>query len=169
VSRQIEEVQSQARGQATRIRMRALKEATEIGERITDLAKRAGLDPSQLVEFRRQRLALEDALAPPEEGAGTGDPPLFEGNVDVEVGPLQDFSQLARFEDAANEIGAAGEINVKRFSQGRATLAVRLNEPADLVAELEELSPFDFTVREAAPDRVMLDLDEQPGEQAQAA
>ncbi len=84
---------------------------------------------------------------------------VFDGLIEVEVGPLSDFDQLASFEDAANGIGAAEEISVKRFTQGRATLEMHLSEPVALLVELEERAPFEFTVRDTRDDRVVLDVD----------
>jgi hypothetical protein len=80
--------------------------------------------------------------------------------VEVEVGPLSDFSQLVGFEDAAGAIGATSEISVKRFTQGRATLAMRFKHPVELLRELEERAPFEFRVRDTRSGRVVLDLDE---------
>jgi hypothetical protein len=85
---------------------------------------------------------------------------LFEGLVEVEVGPLSDFSQLVGFEDAAAGIGATSEVSVKRFTQGRATLAMRFKHPVELLRELEERAPFEFRVRDTRSDRVVLDLAE---------
>jgi hypothetical protein len=152
VGRQLEELQAQARGQATRIRMKALKEAAEIGERLTEFAKRAGLDPAVLLEFRRQSRELEDALDGGDDGAHA-----YQGPVDIEIGPLADFSQLARFEDALKAIDGVSETSVKRFSQGRATLAVRLDRSVELARELERNSPFPVQLREASADRLVLD------------
>jgi len=84
---------------------------------------------------------------------------VFDGLIEVEVGPLSDFDQLASFEDAANEIVAADGISVKRFAKGRATLEVHLTEPVALLTELEERAPFEFTVRDTRDDRVILDVD----------
>ncbi len=84
---------------------------------------------------------------------------VFDGLIEVEVGPLSDFDQLASFEDAANGIGAAEEISVKRFTRGRATLEMQLSEPVALLVELEERAPFEFTVRDTRNDRVVLDVD----------
>ena len=86
---------------------------------------------------------------------------LFEGMVEVEIGPLSDFSQLVGFEDAAGGITATSEISVKRFTKGRATLAMRLNEPVALLRELEERAPFEFTVRDLRSDRLVLDVDDE--------
>lgn len=91
------------------------------------------------------------------EGAGGGR--VFAGIVEVEVGPLSDFAQLAGFEDAAGAIAGAGEIAVKRFAKGRATLELELGEPVELLRELEERAPFEFRVRDTRDDRVVLDVD----------
>ena len=85
---------------------------------------------------------------------------LFEGIVEVEIGPLRDFAQLVGFEDAAGAIDAASEISVKRFTKGRATLAMRFEEPVALLRELEERAPFEFRVRDLRSDRLVLDVDE---------
>ena len=99
----------------------------------------------------------EEPTAEPAENGGAGD--VFDGLIEVEVGPLSDFDQLASFEDAANGIGAADGISVKRFAKGRATLEVHLTEPVALLTELEERAPFEFTVRDTRNDRVILDVD----------
>jgi hypothetical protein len=83
---------------------------------------------------------------------------LFDGMVEVEVGPLADFSQLVGFEDAAGGIMATSEISVKRFARGRATLEMKLAEPVELLRELEERSPFEFRVRDQRFDRLVLDV-----------
>ena len=72
----------------------------------------------------------------------------------MEIGPFGDFSQLVGFEDAAEQIGATTEISVERFSEGRATLSMRLDEPVELLRELEQRSPLEFRVRHTAGDRV---------------
>jgi len=84
---------------------------------------------------------------------------LFDGLVEVEVGPLSDFSQLVGFEDAAGGIGATSEVSVKRFTQGRATLTMRFKHPVELLRELEERAPFEFKVRDTREDRIVLDVD----------
>lgn len=149
VSARLEEIHSQARGQATRIRMKALREAVEVGRRARELSEAQG--------------TVDD---PDVERAANG---LYEGIVKVEVGPFDDFSQLVGFEDAAGQIGATSEISVERFSEGRATISMRLNEPVELLRELEERSPFEFQVRRTADDNLVLDVDDEPGPEQQAA
>jgi hypothetical protein len=158
VSARLEEIQAQARGQATRIRMKALREAVEVGRRAQELseAQAAGPAPSPPNGNGNGRA----------EAAVTG---IFDGLVKVEIGPLDDFSQLVGFEDAAGQIGAASEISVERFSEGRATLSMRLSEPIDLLHELEQRSPLDFRVRRTADDNVVLDIDDEAGPEQRAA
>jgi hypothetical protein len=159
VSARLEEIQAQARGQATRIRMKALREAVEVGRRAQELSD-------------AQAGASVAAGPPSASGNGHAERPakdVFEGLVKVEIGPFEDFSQLVGFEDAAGQIGATSEISVERFSEGRATLSMRLDEPVDLLRELEQRSPLDFHVRRTAEDNVVLDVDDDTGPQQHAA
>ncbi|MGV1049529.1 MAG: hypothetical protein ACOYD4_13520 [Solirubrobacterales bacterium] len=159
VTARLEEMQAQARGQATRIRMKALREAVEVSRRVQELAEAS--DP--------EAAAPSPDRAPPasENGNGSADG-LYEGEVKLEIGPLGDFSQLVGFEDAVGKLGAS-EISIERFSEGRATLSMRLEEPIELLRELEGLSDLDFKVRQIAPDNLILDVDEDPGPEQRAA
>ena len=120
----------------------------------------------------RRRIAVRAVGDGKAERCGEGDAPrengsaprdqadaIFEGLVEVEVGPLDDFSQLVGFEDAAGAIGATSEISVRRFARGRATLEMKLAEPVELLRELEERAPFEFRVRDRRFDRLVLDVD----------
>jgi hypothetical protein len=159
VSSRLEEIQSQARGQATRIRMKALREAVEVGRRVQELN-----------EAQTQGVEATPAAAAANGNGGAQAPDfngVFEGLIKLEIGPLGDFSQLVGFEDAVGQVGAS-EISVERFSEGRATLSMRLDQPVELLRELEELSTLDFKVRHTAPDNLILDVDEDPGEQRAA-
>ena len=162
VSARLEEIQAQARGQATRIRMKALQEAVDVSRRVQALNGR--IDEEQ---------QAPSVAAPRSNGAvGEIEPAeLFEGLVRVEIGPLGDFAELVGFEDAAGQIDATAEISVERFSEGRATIAMHLDEPVDLLRELEQRSPLEFRVRRTGGDHVVLDVDEeqQQGPEQQAA
>jgi hypothetical protein len=147
VSAQLEEIQAQARGQATRIRMKALREAVEVSRRTQELA---------------------DVHEGSANGAEAALGQLFEGLIKLEIGPLGDFSQLVGFENAVGRLGAS-EISVERFSEGRATLSMRLDEPVDLLRELEENAPFDFEVRRTADDNLVLDVDDDQDSEQRAA
>jgi hypothetical protein len=162
-------VRRQARTQATRIRLRALREAAELGERAVDFERADERARGRLLERLERAIERVGAESDEEELAASAQAnghaerepgELFDGMVEVEVGPLSDFSQLVGFEDAAGSIGATSEISVKRFTQGRATLAMRFKHPVELLRELEERAPFEFRVRDMRSDRVVLDLDE---------
>jgi hypothetical protein len=173
---ELEAVRRQARGQATRIRLRALREAAELSERIGELTKRPAGMRERLLEALTEaigRIGGDEAEAPVAEGGDSPAPAvvavtnghaerdaaeLFDGLVQVEIGPLRDFSQLVGFEDAAKSIEATREIAVKRFSDGRATLEMSLREPVALLRELEERSDLEFVVRDTREDRLVLDV-----------
>ena len=161
VSERLDELHAQARGQATRIRMKALREAVEVSRRVQELANRVGVE--------QEGLSIAEPAANGNGHREIGAEELFEGLVKVEIGPLGDFSQLVGFEDAAGRIGATREISVEKFSEGRATLSMRLCEPVALLRELEQRSPLEFTVRETAGDRLILDVGDEPGAEQQAA
>jgi hypothetical protein len=158
VSSRLEELHAQARGQATRIRMKALREAVEVSRRAQDLAERIAIGPASSNG--------SDPVSGENGEAERSAEELFQGLIEVEVGPLGDFSQLVGFEDAAGRIDATSEISVRKFSEGRATLSVRLDEPVELLRELEERAPFEFKVRRTGMGRVVLDVDEDESQAA---
>ena len=151
ITARLEELEAQARGQATRIRMKALREAVEVSKKVKALSD-----------------AEADAEMAPESPADAGEESLYAGRVKLEIGPLGDFSQLVGFEDAVGQIGAS-DISVERFSEGRATLSMNLDQPVDLLRELEELSNVEFKVRHTAADNLILDVDEDQGPEQRAA
>jgi uncharacterized coiled-coil protein SlyX len=157
VSGRLEEIQAQARGQATRIRMKALREAVEVGRRVQELNEAQAAAPD---------------TTPATNGAGNDQAldfnGIFEGLIKLEIGPLGDFSQLVGFEDAVGQMGAS-EISVERFSEGRATLSMRLDQPVELLRELEQFSTLDFKVRHTAPDNLILDVEDDQGPEQRAA
>lgn len=184
VSARLEELQAQARGQATRIRMKALREAVEVSNRVRELndaeAEEADAGPADAAaepavaeprtDIAAEAAAIEEAApAPSVNGSTNGnghvdpdsswEPGLYEGQLRLEIGPLGDFSQLVGFEETVGRIGAT-DISVERFSEGRATFSMRLDQPVDLLRELEALSSLDFKVRHTAPDNLILDVDE---------
>jgi hypothetical protein len=161
VTKGIEEIYGQARRQATRIRMRALEDAVQMADRVSEMSKlrdELGARISELAEVARMRLGIEEASQGPADER-------YAGEVEVEVGPLSDFAQLTGFEDAAAAVKGASEIRVKRFSDRRATLSMNLENPVELLRELEERAPFDFVVRDTRRDGIVLDVEDDGSEQ----
>jgi DNA repair exonuclease SbcCD ATPase subunit len=171
---ELDGLRSAARGQATRIRLRALRDAAELADRVAEVSRRPADTRDRLIEALHEsikRIAraedepepmlAELVAAESSNGHGEVDPEeMFNGMVEVEVGPLSDFSQLVGFEDAAGGISATSEISVTRFAAGRATLEMRLDQPVELLRELEERSPFEFTVRGRRFDRLVLEVED---------
>jgi hypothetical protein len=158
---QIDDVCAQARGYATRVRMQALRQAVSIAAGNGDVASGPETDERVAAAAEEHAAAAETAAAAPESTFGVrpaAPADRFEGIVQLEIGPLADFSQLVGFEDAAGAIEATSEISVTRFSAGRASLDLRLSEPVDLLRELGERAPFDFKVRSVRDGRLILDL-----------
>ena len=153
ITARLEELEAQARGQATRIRMKALREAVEVSRKVKAL---------------NDAEADADAAEASPAAAETAEDSLYAGRVKLEIGPLGDFSQLVGFEDAVGQIGAS-DISVERFSEGRATLSMNLDQPVDLLRELEELSNVEFKVRHTAAGNLILDVDEEQGPEQRAA
>jgi hypothetical protein len=163
VTKSLEDIYGQARRQATRIRMKALDDAVQmaekvmemanlrddLGARVTELAGMAGIDLNKY----RPAGATQPA---PADGR-------YAGRVEVEVGPLRDFAQLTGFEDAAAAIEHASQIQVKRFTGGRAIVSMNLDGPVELLRELEERAPFEFKVRVTRHDGLVLDVDDDGG------
>lgn len=167
---ELEDVRRSARGQATRIRLGALREAAELSERVAELTKRPSGMRERLLEALTEAVGriggddegTDDPGAAPAAGTnghGEASPEdLFNGLIEVEIGPLSDFSQLVGFEDAAKSIGATSDIAVTRFSEGRATLELSLSEPVALLRELEERCDLELVIRDTRADRVVLDV-----------
>jgi hypothetical protein len=157
----IEEIYGQARRQATRIRMKALEDAVQMADRVTELTRlrdELGTRITELTDVARARLGMEEGARAPADGR-------YAGEVQVEIGPLRDFAQLTMFEDAAAGVDGASDIRVMHFSDRRATLSMNLANPVELLRELEERAPFDFVVRDTRRDGLVLDVEDDSGEQ----
>lgn len=184
LARKLEEMEVTSRGAATRIRLAALREAAGVAaaaqgsgrdgvlaaiERAVDrvagewagegvgepsgdrAAPVTEAEPDMAAELRR----LESEVEPLPSGQIAG---RSARSVSVDVGPFADFSQLVRFEDAANAIGETRAISIRRFSGGRARIDVSLSEPIDLLQELEGRCDIDFVVRSRSDAEIVLDV-----------
>jgi hypothetical protein len=167
LSAEIGEIGRQARAQATRMRLAALRQAADVAEWAAKLPAGSAPERERLLAALSaavERLGTDEEPDPAKASANghraAPKGPLFEGAVEVEIGPFADFSQLVGFEDAARSIAATTELSIRRFSAGRATLAMNLKEPVELLRELEERCDLDFRIRDQRPGRVVLDVDE---------
>ena len=78
--------------------------------------------------------------------------------MEVEVGPLSDFSQLLVFQEAAESLPEVDGVRLERFSDGCATLSVNLREPTDLAAALQEAAPLPLQQRDATSASLAFDV-----------
>lgn len=165
----LEEVYGQARRQATRIRMKALDDAVQIADRVTELTKmrdELGTKVTDLAGRAGLRIGTEERPPVGFEPVGSRGPldGSYSGRVRIDFGPVEDFAQLTRFEDAVAQIPAVRSVSVLGFSGGRATLSLSLESPTELLAELQDRAPFEFRLREANGDGLLLDVvGEAPG------
>ena len=85
---------------------------------------------------------------------------LFEGRVELGVGPFYDIASLSAFERGLASLPYVVEASVRRFEASHAVVDVRLAAPVALVRELRRTVESDFSVREVADGRVLLTFDE---------
>lgn len=98
----------------------------------------------------------EEAPAAPESPEDL----LFEGRVELGVGPFYDIASLSAFERGLASLPYVVEASVRRFEASHAVVDVRLAAPVALVRELRRTVESDFSVREVADGRVLLTFDE---------
>jgi hypothetical protein len=85
---------------------------------------------------------------------------MFEGRVELGVGPFYDIASLSAFERGLASLPYVVEASVRRFEASHAVVDVRLAAPVALVRELRRTVESDFSVREVADGRVLLTFDE---------
>ncbi len=190
VTARLEDLQAQARGQATRIRMKALREAVEVSKRAQQLSDIEGeaeslggglphesadiaapdiaADAEAAAEAAAQAAPLPSANGSAGNGNGNGHAlePGTSWTPGLYEGKVRlEIGPLGDFSQLVGFEDAVGklgatDISVERFSEGRATFSMRLDRPVDLLRELEAVSFIDFKVRHTAPDNLILDVDE---------
>ncbi len=100
---------------------------------------------------------VEDAQA---AAAAAREGALFEGRVELGVGPFYDIGSLGAFERRLASLPGVSEAAVRRFEASHAVVDVRLAVPVALVRELRRALDSDFSVREVASGRILLTFDE---------
>lgn len=85
---------------------------------------------------------------------------LFEGRVELGVGPFYDIGALGAFERRLASLSGVSEATVRRFEASHAVVDVRLAVPTALLRELRRTADSDFNVREIASGRILLTFDD---------
>ncbi len=97
---------------------------------------------------------------PPERAPESQEDALFEGRVELGVGPFYDIVSLSAFERRLASLPYVVEASVRRFEASHAVVDLRLAAPVALVRELRRTAETDFSVREIADGRILLTFDE---------
>ncbi len=100
------------------------------------------------------------APPPPESAPESPEDALFEGRVELGVGPFYDIVSLSAFERRLASLPYVVEASVRRFEASHAVVDLRLAAPVALVRELRRTAETDFSVREVADGRILLTFDE---------
>jgi hypothetical protein len=102
------------------------------------------------------------AAAPSPEAAAaeSRENALFEGRIELGVGPFYDIGSLGAFEQRLAGLPGVSEASVRRFEASHAVVDVRLATPIALVRELRRAVESDFSVREVASGRILLTFDD---------
>jgi hypothetical protein len=97
---------------------------------------------------------------PPPPAPPSPEEALFEGRVELGVGPFYDIASLSAFERRLSALPHVAEASVRRFEASHAVVDVRLAAPVALVLELRRAGETDFNVREVADGRILLTFDD---------
>ncbi|HEY7960531.1 MAG TPA: hypothetical protein VID29_01305 [Solirubrobacteraceae bacterium] len=128
-----------------------------------------GFEPDQSVSAAARAAVLQAPPTPPTPPAPPPPPArptpphqetLFEGRVELGVGPFYDIGSLGSFEQRLAELPYVLEVSVRRFEASHAVIDLRLAEPVPLVRELRRVLETDFGVRQVAGGRILLTFDD---------
>jgi hypothetical protein len=120
----------------------------------------ADLPPAGDLPAADQPTAPEAAGQIPVAAPESPEDVLFEGRVELGVGPFYDIASLSAFERRLASLPYVVEASVRRFEASHAVVDVRLAAPVALVRELRRTVESGFSVREVADGRVLLTFDE---------
>lgn len=118
-------------------------------------------EPIAREPIARESIAPEQvAPAPLTPAPAVSQEPLFEGRVELGVGPFYDIGSLSAFEQQVANVPNVSEVSVRRFEASHAVVDLRLAAPVALLEELRRVLDTDFAVRQVAPGRIALSFDE---------
>ena len=83
---------------------------------------------------------------------------VYDGRVELDVGPFDDFGELSAFARAIRRIPGVVDVDVGAFADGRATLGITLGVPVVLGRALAETVPAAFAVDSASERNLAITL-----------
>jgi hypothetical protein len=142
-----------------------LAELRRFRERLERFATELTADYDAVLARAMAGLSGRPMPEPPELQAPATTPavsqePLFEGRVELGVGPFYDIGSLSAFEQQVASVPNVIEVSVRRFEASHAVVDLRLSAPVALLSELRRVLDTDFGVRQVAAGRIALSFDE---------
>lgn len=116
--------------------------------------------PTAQESLRPEPLRPDPQAPAPAPPAPSPEDALFEGRVELGVGPFYDIGSLGAFERQLASLPGVSEASVRRFEASHAVVDVRLATPIALLRELRRTAEGDFNVREIASGRILLTFDD---------
>jgi hypothetical protein len=153
---------SEERPRPTEAQLAALAELRRFSERLERFTKELTTDYDAVLAHVMAVLSGRVPPEPPtpEPAAPVSEEPLFEGRVELGVGPFYDIGSLSAFEQKVASVPNVTEVSVRRFEASHAVVDLRLATPVALLGELRRVLDTDFGVRQVAPGRIALSFDE---------
>jgi len=105
------------------------------------------------------RMGPVEQTSPPRAAPGPEET-LFEGRVELGVGPFYDIASLGAFEQDVAALPGVSEVAVRRFEASHAVVDLRLATPVALVGELRRALRTGFSIRQVAEGRMLLTFDD---------
>lgn len=151
------------RPRPTEAQLAALAELRRFHERLERFATELTADYDTVLA--RVMAVLSGRPAPelpptPPPAPAVSQEPLFEGRVELGVGPFYDIGSLSAFEQQVASVPNVSEVSVRRFEASHAVVDLRLSAPVALLSELRRVLESDFGVRQVAAGRIALSFDE---------
>jgi hypothetical protein len=163
-------VSADERPRPTEAQLAALAELRRFGERLERFATELTADYDAVLARVMAGLSgrvLPEPPEPPSQDPPTPEPapavetePLFEGRIELGVGPFYDIGSLSAFEQRVASVPNVTEVSVRRFEASHAVVDLHLSAPVALLGELRRVLATDFGVRQVAPGRIALSFDE---------
>jgi hypothetical protein len=153
---------SDERPRPTEAQLATLAELRRFGERLERFATELTADYDAVLARVMAGLSGRPMPDPPAPvpPAPVSEEPLFEGRVELGVGPFYDIGSLSAFEQQVASVPSVSEVSVRRFEASHAVVDLRLSAPVELLGELRRVLDTDFGVRQVAPGRIALSFDE---------
>jgi hypothetical protein len=150
------------RPRPTEAQLATLAELRRFGERLERFTKELTTDYESVLARVMAVLSGRPMPEPPssEPAPAVSEEPLFEGRVELGVGPFYDIGSLGAFEQQVAQVPNVGEVSIRRFEASHAVVDLRLEAPVALLSELRRVLDTEFGIRQVAPGRIVLSFDE---------